>query len=84
MIAAAETDIFKIQRNLSDAGFTPSLIQKFLSLSQQKKRKEQYLLLARHRAELLEELHHTQYKIDCLDYMVYAMKKEDKPTDEHV
>lgn len=37
MTAAAETDIFKIQRNLSDAGFTPSLIQKFLSLSQQKK-----------------------------------------------
>lgn len=83
MTAAAETDIFKMQRNLSDAGFAPSLIQKFLKLSQQKKRKEQYLL-ARHRAELLEELHHTQYKIDCLDYMVYAMKKEDKTIDEHV
>lgn len=39
MTAAAETDIFKIQRNLSDAGFAPSLIQKFLSLSQQKKAK---------------------------------------------
>ena len=84
MTAAAETDIFKMQRNLSDAGFAPSLIQKFLKLSQKKKRKEQYLLLAHHRAELLEELHHTQYKIDCLDYMVYAMKKEDKTIDEHV
>lgn len=84
MTAAAEADIFKMQRNLSDAGFAPSLIQKFLKLSQQKKRKEQYLLLARYRAELLEELHHTQYKIDCLDYMVYAMKKEDKTIDEHV
>lgn len=84
MNAAAETDIYRIQRNLSDAGFDPFLIQKFLNLYQQKKRKEQYVLLARHRTTLLEELHRAQYKIDCLDYMVYAMKKEDSPDNEHV
>lgn len=74
----ADVPIVRIERNLSDAGFTASHIQQFLELSQQQRRREQYQLLARHRTALLEELHQTQYKIDCLDYLVYAMEKEDQ------
>lgn len=70
--------VFKIQRNLSDAGCDDHLIEQFLVLEQKQKRKEQYLLLDRYRVKLLSELHQKQYKIDCLDYMVYTMQKEDK------
>lgn len=32
-------------------------------------------LLARHRAALLDEVHRGEKKIDCLDYLVYQIKK---------
>lgn len=70
--------IFKIQRSLSDAGCDAPLIEKFIELEREHKRKEQYRLLSLHRARLLEELHREQYKIDCLDHIVYTMQKEDK------
>ncbi len=69
--------IFKIRRNLTDAGCDKHLIEQFLKLEQKQKRKEQYQLLSRYRGYLLERLHQEQYKIDCLDHMVYSMQKED-------
>ena len=71
-------EIFKIRRNLSDAGCDESQIEHFLKMEQQKDRQAQYRLLSQHRASILEELHQEQYKIDCLDYMVYTMQKEEK------
>ncbi len=73
-----EEDIFRIKRNLSDAGCTAQTIERFLELEQSGLRKEQYRMLVRHKLALLEKLHKEQYKIDCLDHMVYSMKKEDK------
>ena len=75
---ATEADkIFKIKRNLSDAGCEAALIEYFLELAKCHKRNEQYWLLSGHRADLLDKLHEIQYKIDCVDYMIYTMKKED-------
>lgn len=78
MEAKPDECIFKIRRNLSDAGCDAPLIEHFLELMQNQKRKEQYRLLSQHRASLLEKLHQDQYKIDCLDHMIYTMRKEDK------
>ena len=78
MTALTEERIFKIRRNLSDAGCEDSFIERFLELEQKQKRKEQYLMLSRYKTGLLEELHQEQYKIDCLDYMVYSMEQEDE------
>lgn len=77
MEAMDEERIFRIRRNLSDAGCNASQIVQFLELEEQRKRQEQYQMLFRQRALLLKELHQDQYKIDCLDYMVFAMHKED-------
>ena len=74
----AEERIFRTTRNLEDAGCNRVQIAKFLELEEQQKRKEQYRMLKQHKAFLLEELHQDQYKIDCLDHMVYTMEKEDK------
>ena len=70
MEAITDDRIFKIRRNLSDAGCNALLIGQLLKLKQKQNRKEQYRLLSQHKASLLEKLHQEQYKIDCLDYMV--------------
>ncbi|WP_243562745.1 hypothetical protein [Neobittarella massiliensis] len=36
-------------------------------------------LLDRHRRELMDVLHREQRRIDCLDYLVYQIKKEGCP-----
>ena len=77
MEAMDEDRMFRIRRNLSDAGCSASQIVQFLGLEEQRKRQEQYQMLSRQRALLLKELHQDQFRIDCLDYMVFTMQKED-------
>ena len=76
MAAITDDRIFRVRRNLSDAGCDGSFIEKFLLLEQRGQKKEQLRLLAQHRLALLENLHRDQYRIDCLDYLVYTMEKE--------
>ena len=71
METLTDNQIFKIRRNLSDAGCGVPLIEKFLLLEQNHRREEQYRLLSQHRLSLLEALHQDHY-------LVYAMEKEDK------
>lgn len=71
---AAEKD--NILRNLTDAGCDDQTIDKYLQLADSGRVKEQLGLLARQKQALLEELHSSQRKIDCLDFMVFQMKKE--------
>ena len=67
----------KLLRNLKDAGCDDETIKKFFQLRAGGRKQEQYRLLSMHRALLLDKLHVSQQMIDCLDYLVYAMKKED-------
>lgn len=69
---------YRIRRNLTDAGCDTIMIEQFLELERRQRREEQYRLLSRYKAELLEALHRDAYKIDCLDHMVYTMQKEDQ------
>lgn len=66
----------KLLRNLKDAGFDEDAIQKFLGLRKDGRTKEQYRLLSLQRASLLDKVHVSQHMIDCLDYLVYSMRKE--------
>lgn len=61
--------------NLIDAGCNNAQIEQFMSLIVQGKTKEGLDLLATHRKHLLDCYHAEQKKIDCLDYLIYAMKK---------
>ncbi len=69
------TKEFQIQRNLKDAGCDEKTIQKYFQLYYDGKQKEQEQLLFAQRTILLEQIHDSQYKIDCLDYFIYNMKK---------
>lgn len=46
MTPISEERVFKIRRNLADAGCNAPFIEQFLALEQQQKRKEQYGLLS--------------------------------------
>lgn len=64
-----------IIQNLKDAGCEEELIKRFMLYDMEGKLKEQLKLLAKHRCLLLDEIHKGQKKIDCLDYLIYNMKK---------
>ena len=66
----------KLLRNLKDAGCDEAMIQKYLELQIEGKLQEQVRLLSLHRASLLDRVHVSQNMIDCLDYLLYSMKKE--------
>lgn len=62
-------------RNLVDADCDENTIRKYLALEKLGKKKEQLRLLYNHRCSLLDNLHTAQEKIDCLDYLIYKIKK---------
>lgn len=66
----------RLLRNLKDAGCDEDTIKKYVRLEKEGRRQEQYRLLSRQRALLLEQVHSEQHKIDCLDYLVYTMKNK--------
>lgn len=74
------TDESRIIRNLQDAGCDQSTIDRYFTLQKNDCRQEQYRLLYKQRALLLDKIHDTQRMIDCLDYLIYSMKNENKKT----
>lgn len=65
----------RLRCNLKDAGCDEATIKKYFRLQNEGRRQEQYRLLSMQRALLLDQVHASQHMIDCLDYLVYAMKK---------
>lgn len=71
----AHRDRESLVQNLEDAGCSPQMVERFLKLWEGGDEVKQLRLLAEHRQKLLEEVHRVQKEIDCLDYLVYQMKK---------
>lgn len=65
-----------VLQNLKDAGCDRKTIEAFIRLGEEKCRCGQIRLLEGHRRELLDAVHREQKRIDCLDYLLYEMKKE--------
>ena len=63
------------ERNLRDAGCCDEFIREFTELGRGGKEAEQRRMLAKRRAELLDELHESQRRIDCLDYLIYMRRR---------
>lgn len=64
-----------IIQNLRDAGCDSGIITAFVKNINENKIAEGLKLLDTHRSILLECLHRDQKQIDCLDYLVYQIKK---------
>ena len=74
-----DMDESRLRRNLKDAGCAKKMIEEYCALPD---KKSQQLFLRKHRACLLDILHADQYKIDCLDHLLYLLDKETKEDEE--
>lgn len=67
-----------LMQNLFDAGCDNSLTDEITKLLDEDKITEALSILAKHRKSVLDSYHAEQKKIDCLDYLVYRLKKENQ------
>ena len=67
-----------LRQNLIDAGCGMDAVQTCMALAQEKKTAELMRVLSRHRRTLLDTLHQSEKRIDCLDYLVYTLEKQNK------
>ncbi len=70
-----------LRQNLLDAGCSKDTIQRCMDLAEKQERRELLHVLFCHRRELLELVHLSEKRIDCLDYLVYQIEKQDNKTD---
>jgi hypothetical protein len=61
--------------NLVDAGCNNELIKQFMDLLKSGRKEAGLSLFAKHRRYLLDCYHADQKKIDCLDYLLYQMNR---------
>ncbi len=72
---AADTDGI-LRQNLVDAGCGPEIIRQCMALARKRDQAELMRILSRHRRTLLDTVHQNEKRIDCLDYLVYTMEKQ--------
>ncbi len=64
-------------KNLEDAGCDEKCIKQFMECYRHGDKKEGLKTLADHRDCILDKLHAAQKEIDCLDYLVYQIGKQE-------
>lgn len=66
----------EVIQNLKDAGCDEDTIQCFMQQLQRGRQTHGIHLLQKHRCCLLDTLHRNQKQIDCLDYLLFMLKKK--------
>ena len=66
-----------IIQNLKDAGCNMSQIEEFMDYAGKHEKNSELKLLRQQRNVLLDGLHEKQRMIECLDYLVYQIQKEE-------
>lgn len=66
----------RIIQNLKDAGCDNDTITAFVEDVRKQNITQGLQLLSIHRQTLLDNLHTEQKQIDCLDYLIYKIKKQ--------
>lgn len=67
----------KLAQSLKDVGCEQELIDKFFNEQSQ----GQIRLLRQQRFEQLDKVHKEQKKLDCLDFIIYKLKKDNENKD---
>lgn len=65
-----------LYQNLMDAGCSEDLIESCMELAKENQWNRILPLLSKHKVGLLATVHHGQQQIDCLDFLVYRIKKK--------
>lgn len=69
-----------IYQNLVDAGCDESTTEKCMLLVKNGRLVDMLPILTKHRKCLLDSVHKGQKQIDCLDYLIYSLKKQMEET----
>ncbi|MCI9548713.1 MAG: hypothetical protein HFF20_05760 [Oscillospiraceae bacterium] len=72
---AADTDGI-LRQNLVDAGCGAEVVRQCMALARKRDQAGLMRVLSRHRRALLDALHQSERRIDCLDYLVYTLEKQ--------
>ena len=73
---AEANDTYKIiYQNLIDVGCDESITEKCMFLVKEGRIFDMLPILTKHRKYLLDSVHKGQKQIDCLDYLIYKIKK---------
>ena len=64
-----------VEQHLLDAGCDCEKTQQYLRLLEEGRMQELIQMLRCQRCHLMEKLHREQQKVDCLDYLIYQLKK---------
>lgn len=73
---AEANDLYgSIYQNLIDAGCDEQTVEQCMACVKEKRLAEMMPVLSRYRASLLDSVHIGQDKIDCLDFLIYKIKK---------
>ncbi len=62
-------------QNLEDAGCTQDIMECCIACMEQGKKNELLKRLEEHRTGLLHKVHEEEKHIDCLDYLVYQIRR---------
>ena len=70
-----------VVQNLKDAGCAPEIIECCISCMEQGKKLELLKRLEEHRMHLLHKVHEEEKHIDCLDFLVYQIRRCERKFD---
>lgn len=74
-MAEAFDAIGMVYQNLEDAGCDKQTIERCMALIQSENPKGMLPMLASYRKKLLDTVRSGQKKVDCLDYLIYQIQK---------
>ncbi|MBC5779840.1 MULTISPECIES: hypothetical protein [Blautia] len=77
-MAEANDKYGRIYQNLVDAGCNQKTIQRCMKLAQENNVEALLSQLCVYRKHLMEQTHNYQENIDCLDYLIYSLKKSNE------
>ena len=77
-MAEANDKYGRIYQNLVDTGCNQKTIQRFMKLAQENNVEALLSQLCVYRKHLMEQTHNYQENIDCLDYLIYSLKKSNE------
>lgn len=65
-----------ILQNLKDAGCNAKMVEEFFQLQADSRMENKLKLLSKQRSILLHKVHENQQKLDCLDDLIFRIKKQ--------
>lgn len=69
-------DYGRMKQNLQDAGCSDSVIKEIMKLSESGMITEALQKIKKERCRLMDELHKSGRKVDCLDFLIRQTEKE--------